>query len=478
MGKSSKFSVKAALEQIAFSALTLGNRTVYQVNVRNYSREGTFKALEKDLDRVQDLGIDYIQLLPIHPIGVKNRKGTLGSPYAISNYRAINPELGKEQDFYSLVQQMHRRGIGCIMDIVFNHTSPDSILAIKHPDWFIKNNRGLCGKIDDWTDVVDLDYENEESGLWEYQIETLKMWARIVDGFRCDVAALVPVYFWGEAWDAVHEINPRFIWIAESVEPSFIMKLRERGYGCHSDGELYTVFNVCYDYDVLDDFKKCAASFTDDGFLLEPYIDSLARQDWMYPENYIKLRCLENHDQERAAGVFPGKTDLRNWTAFSFFQKGLGLIHAGQEIGAVRRPDLFEKDPVDWTAEDTHDMKTLVSGLVLMRKDPLLLFSSFHACPVGKNIVVAFHSVLENEILKKYEDASDSEVKALTTRRLIGVFGFHGKHEPVNVNTALAKFAGTTPVKDGVYGNRIGGRDIIIKESLINFDGEPVVFEA
>ena len=175
---------------------------MYSVFVRNYSEEGTFEGVRKDLDRIKALGVDIIWLLPIHPVGKKARKGTLGSPYAISDYRGINPEFGTPDDFRRLVAAIHERGMKCVIDVVYNHTSPDSWLAVNHPEWFYHKPDGSFGnRIGDWSDVIDLDYGNKE--LWDYQIETLKMWAEIVDGFRCDVASFVPVEFWLQARAAV-----------------------------------------------------------------------------------------------------------------------------------------------------------------------------------------------------------------------------------------------------------------------------------
>lgn len=165
----------------------LRNKMLYSVFVRNHTQEGTFRALEKDLDRIQSLGTDYIWLLPIHPNGEVQRKGELGSPYAIKDYRSLDPALGTENDFRHLVEEIHRRGMRIIMDVVFNHTSPDSLLAKEHPKWFYQDRYGKpVHRFLDWTDVIDLDYNNVH--LWEYQIETLKYWAKLVDGFRCDCA--------------------------------------------------------------------------------------------------------------------------------------------------------------------------------------------------------------------------------------------------------------------------------------------------
>ena len=168
------------------------NQVMYSIYVRNYSEEGTFEGVRRDLPRICSLGVDIIWLMPIHPCGKKNRKGTLGSPYAISDYRAVNPEFGTMEDFKRLVDDIHANGMKCIIDVVYNHTSPDSVLSREHPEWFYHKPDGSFGnRIGDWSDVIDLDYRNH--ALWDYQIETLKQWASLVDGFRCDVAPLVPL---------------------------------------------------------------------------------------------------------------------------------------------------------------------------------------------------------------------------------------------------------------------------------------------
>ena len=149
------------------------NMVMYSVFVRNYSEEGTFKQLQNDLDRIKALGVDIIWLLPIHPVGVVERKGAVGSPYAIKDYRAIDPALGTKEDLKELVQEIHARGMRCIIDVVYNHTSPDSWLAQHHPEWFYHKPDGSFGnKVGEWLDVVDLDYSQRD--LWDYQIETLK----------------------------------------------------------------------------------------------------------------------------------------------------------------------------------------------------------------------------------------------------------------------------------------------------------------
>ena len=142
---------------------TLRNDVIYSIYVRNYSEEGTFEAVRKDLNRIQQLGVDIIWLMPIHPIGKMHRKGTLGSPYAIQDYRAINPEFGTMEDFINLCEAIHERGMKVIIDVVYNHTSPDSYLAKNHPEWFFHKADGTLGnRVGNWWDVVDLDYRHQE----------------------------------------------------------------------------------------------------------------------------------------------------------------------------------------------------------------------------------------------------------------------------------------------------------------------------
>ena len=162
---------------------TWRNQVIYSIFVRNHTQEGTFEGVRRDLPRIRELGADVIWLLPVHPIGEKARKGVLGSPYAIRDYRGVNPEYGTLDDFRRLVDEAHRLGMKCIIDVVYNHTSPDSVLAEEHPEWFYHKEDGAFGnRVGDWSDIIDLDYKNR--GLWAYQIETLKYWASMVDGFR------------------------------------------------------------------------------------------------------------------------------------------------------------------------------------------------------------------------------------------------------------------------------------------------------
>ena len=301
---------------------SLRQQVIYQIFTRNY-RSGKLKDVERDLDRIKSLGVDIIYLLPVQPSGVLHRKGSVGSPYAISDYRAVDPEIGTMQDFVELTEAAHRKGLKVMLDVVYNHTSPDSVLAKSHPEWFFHKADGSLGnRIGAWCDVVDLDYESSEA-LWNYQIETLKMWAKYVDGFRCDVAPMVPLAFWKRARREVEQVRPGCIWLAEAVEPEMVIANRKAGVPTSSDSELYQAFDICYDYDTYY-WQKAAQTgcmFVPGGAVrvpgeragfLKEYLNRVNLQEGILPENYVKLRCLENHDRPRAAELVPDERALRN----------------------------------------------------------------------------------------------------------------------------------------------------------------------
>ena len=416
------------------------NQVLYSVYVRNHTAEGTFEALRRDLERIRALGADIIWLLPIHPVGSAARKGALGSPYAISDYRAVNPEFGTLEDFRRLLDGIHRLGMRCIIDVVYNHTSPDSWLARHHPEWFHRRPDGSMGnRFGDWTDVADLDYSHPE--LWDYQIDTLKYWASMVDGFRCDVASTVPLDFWLRARAEVEAVRPGCFWLSESVDPAFIAAARAQGYPALSDSELFQAFDAGYEYDVFHLFQD----YLEGRAPLSAYTDALNRQEVVYPDNYVKLRYLENHDQLRAAFVIPCEEALENWTAFLYFQKGLTLLYGGQEKSCVHLPSLFDRDPVDWSSGP--DRSEQLRRLYKLKKHPLLTDSAYKASALAGDILYATHR--------------------RSGRRLTGIFSLKGSRGPVSVDAP-----------DGVYENLAGGGGVEVKFGRVSCCGKPIIFES
>lgn len=417
---------------------TWRNQVIYSIFVRNHTTEGTFEGVRRDLPRIRGLGVDVIWLLPIHPIGEKARKGVLGSPYAIRDYRAVNPEYGTLDDFRRMVDEAHRLGMRCVIDVVYNHTSPDSVLAAEHPEWFYHKEDGSFGnRVGDWSDIIDLDYTDR--GLWAYQIETLKYWASMVDGFRCDVAPLVPLGFWREARAAVESVRPGCLWLAETVDPDFISALRAEGFGCLSDCQTYEAFDICYDYDIYPVFRD----YLDGAVPLARYAEAVNRQEVTYPANYSKLRFLENHDQARAAFLVPDGPSLLNWTAFSFFQKGTGFIYAGQEAGCAHLPNLFYKDPVDWTGPDRSEQ---FRRLCALKKHPLMADSAYTVQALPGDVLYAVHRK--------------------GGRRLAGVFSVRGAKALVRVD-----------VPDGWYENLFDGGRVEVKDARVSCRGVPIIIE-
>ena len=417
----------------------LRNQVLYSIYVRNHTIEGTFQAVIADLDRIKSLGTDYIWLLPIHPIGKIKRKGTLGSPYAIQDYRKVNPEYCSLEDFTLLVNEIHKRGMKCVIDVVYNHTSPDSWLAENHSEWFYHKADGSFGnKTGDWWDIIDLDYNKKE--LWDYQTETLKYWAGFVDGFRCDVASLIPLDFWLRAREEVAAVRKDCLWLAESVEPGFTAYNRSMRFTSLSDSEIFESFDVSYDYDIYPWFK----GYLEGKNSLADYIERINEQETTYPVNYIKLKFLENHDRSRVRFLFPDEKVLRNWTAFLYFQKGMTLIYAGQETGNINRPGLFDKDPVDWrTGLDFSDYMTV---LYMIKKDPLFANSFFSVKYLKNDIVLASHK----------RDG----------REICGIFSLGGDSSVVSIDAP-----------GGVYTNLLNGSAFRVEDGNLSCAGYPVIFE-
>ncbi len=417
----------------------LRNQMMYQVFVRNFSEEGTFKKVEEDLDRIKALGTDIVWLMPIHPIGKAQRKGTLGSPYAISDYRAVNPEFGTLEDFKSLTDAIHSKDMKCIIDVVYNHTSPDSVLSREHPEWFYHKSDGSFGnRVGDWSDIIDLDYSNKE--LWRYQIDTLKYWAQWVDGFRCDVAPLIPIAFWEQARAEVEQVRENSVWLSESVEPNFIMYLRSRGMVAHSDCEIYRAFDLSYDYDCYEEFK----AYLYGKGSLQAYVDALSRQEYIYPDNYVKLRFLENHDQTRARFFIPDINVLKSMTAFMFFQKGMALVYNGQEKAVSHLPSLFDKDTVLWDGKETVDLSGYIAKLAQIKRDDIFTDSVYKVSAFGERALTASHEK--------------------NGKKAVGVFPLDNKTGFIPVDLA-----------DGVYINLIDDSSVEVFRGGIMCRGEAVV---
>ena len=414
---------------------TLQHKLIYSVFVRNHTPEGTFRALEDDLDRLRALGTDIVWLMPIHPIGKEGRKGTLGSPYAISDYRAVNPEYGTEEDLRHLVDTIHQRGMQCIIDVVYNHTSPDSVLAQTHPEWFFHDEQGRPGRhVADWWDIVDLDYSHK--ALWRYQIDTLKKWAEIVDGFRCDVASSVPLDFWVQARQEVETVRPGCIWLAESVHGAHVLGMRKMNAYCATDTELYKAFDMTYDYDLWPWFEGCMTGKN----TLQQYIDMLNYQEQTYPSGFIKMRCGENHDTPRLAHWVPEEDRLRHWLAFLYFCRGSMLLYGGTEFAPRKQVGLFDAD--DNFGDRRCDMSDFLRRCKAMKQ----------TLPLTGAV---WYEVSGGAVIGRYKSPEGER---------LGVFGLADSGAEVPVD-----------MPDGVYEDQLGGK-VTVTGGHVRLDGGPVVF--
>ncbi|MBQ9662056.1 MAG: alpha-amylase [Oscillospiraceae bacterium] len=418
--------------------VNLQKQVIYSIYVRAHTEEGTFLSVIPDLDRIKALGTDIIWLMPIHPIGVEGKKGSLGCPYSNRDYRSVNPEYGTMEDFRTLVDEIHKRGMKCIIDVVYNHTSPDAVLLQEHPDYYYHDEKGNTGnKIGDWADVIDLDYS--VPGLWDYQIETLMSWAGIVDGFRCDVASFVPVSFWVMARSFVEKVRPGCIWLAETVHQSFGNLARREGFGCDRDTEVYEAFDMEYEYDVRESFDR----YVKGEVVLSHWLDMLNFQEAVYPANYNKLRFLENHDQPRICASVEAESDRDNYTAMLFFLKGTTLLYAGQEFSCSHTPSLFEKEVFP---RDGRDISAAIKHLSDIRHSVLDPDDAFNAWADDEHDIAVL-------------------LRQSGTRKKIGVFSLKSESAVVPV-----------PAPDGEYENLIDGSTVSVREGKLLCEGRPVIF--
>ncbi len=416
----------------------LQKQVVYSIYVRAHTGEGTFRAIVPDLDRIRALGADWIWFMPIHPIGVEGKKGSLGCPYANRDYRSVNPAYGTMEDFRTLVEEIHRRGMKCMIDVVYNHTSPDAVLLEEHPEFYYHDENGSTGnKVGDWADVIDLDYS--VPGLWDYQIESLCQWAQIVDGFRCDVASFVPVSFWNMARSFVEKVRPGCIWLGETVHQSFGNLVRREGFGCSRDTEAYEAFDMEYEYDIRESFDR----YLRGEVVLSHWLDNMNFQEAVYPANYNKLRFLENHDQPRICASVQSESDRDNYTAMLFFLKGTTLLYAGQEFSCEHTPSLFEREVFPRSGRDISDYLRHLSDL--------------------KHTVLDADDAFE----ARADDGHDIAVllRQSEKRKKIGVF---------SLKSACAEVKVDAP--DGSYENLIDGTTVRVADGMLRCEGRPIIF--
>lgn len=304
---------------------------LYQLNTRQFTPEGTFKAAQKQLPRLAAMGVDIIWLMPIHPIGEAHRKGSLGSPYAVRDYRAVNPEFGTAAEFRAFVDEAHRLGLKVILDWVANHSAYDNPLTKIHPEWYTRTPEGALTSPQgtDWSDVADFDYS--QPALRRYMTESLAYWVREfgVDGFRCDVAGYVPTDFWETARAELDKVKPVFM-LAEWEQRDLHARAFDATYGWG--------------------WKEAMQRLVKSGEGAGPIRGYYAGQAETWPQAAMRMVYTENHDQNSwdgiAAQIYGPAYEAA--IALSFTGSGLPLIYNGQEADNDRQLEFFERDPIIW----------------------------------------------------------------------------------------------------------------------------------
>ncbi len=332
------------------------NASLYQINTRQFTPEGTFKSAQMQLPRLKELGVDILWLMPIHPIGEENRKGSLGSPYSVKDYFGVNPEFGSLSDLKDFVAAAHELGMYVILDWVANHSAWDNNLRYKHPDWYDKDAQGNFRPTPwwDWSDIIDFDYNSP--ALREYMTAALKYWVKEIDidGYRCDVAGFVPIDFWENARAELDDIKPVFM-LAE-------WEMRD----LHAKA-----FDATYAWSWQEAMHKILSGHANLNALFVYY----SWNEGAYPKNSYRMTYVTNHDANAWEGTvferYGSEEKVETAIVLSIVGEGIPLIYNGLEAGNAKRLAFFEKDPIQWKQ---HKFNPLIKRLLTLQKQNTALW--------------------------------------------------------------------------------------------------------
>ena len=377
---------------------------MYEVNVRQYTPEGTFESFSKHLPRIKDLGVDIIWFMPIHPIGEKNRKGSLGSYYSVKDYKSINPEFGTLEEFNTLVKKIHDMDMKVIIDWVANHTAFDNVWVEEgNYDWYTLDSLGqLQPPIGtDWWDVADLNYDNID--MQNAMIESMKFWLEMsdIDGFRCDVADWVPISFWEKCRVELETVKNVFM-LAEAENPELHNKAFDMTYGWHL-------------HFVMNEIAKQKKSSLD---IIE-YLDTKSKE---FNNSDYRLHFTSNHDENSWKGYARERLGdaVKTFAALSSTIEGMPLLYGGQEAGLDKRLKFFEKDTIIW---DNLELSNFYKKLFNLKKDNQALWNGNY----GGNI----------EIISSREDSLGfSFIRRKHENKVISIFNLSNKKIELELNSA------------------------------------------
>jgi len=315
---------------------------IYEMNLRQYTTEGTFKAFASHLPRLKAMGVQTLWFMPVHPIGKMKRIGTLGSYYSISDHKAVNPEFGTLDDFKDIIIQAHSMGIRVMMDWVANHTSWDHVWTKDHPEYYVRDSHGNFQSPYDWQDVIQIDHNS--IGEQQAMIEAMQFWVNEcdIDGFRCDMAHLTPLSFWRMARQRLDQIKPLF-WLGETEELSY-----------------HEVFDASFTWELLHNMEAYWRGEKGMGALES----TLTKYLTVFPEKALRLYFTSNHDENSHSGSeYERMGDAaKPFAVLCATFGGIPLVYSGQEMPLTRKLDFFNKDAIAWTGKYLlHDFyKTLL----------------------------------------------------------------------------------------------------------------------
>jgi glycosidase len=394
---------------------------LYQLNTRQFTPDGTLNAAARELPRIKALGATIIWLMPIHPIGVQNRKGSVGSPYSVRDYRAVNPDLGTLADLKAFVAKAHGLGLHVILDWVANHSAWDNPIHAQHPDWYDKDWKGANRPTPwwDWSDIIDLDYS--KPALREYMTGSMTYWVREagIDGYRCDVAGYVPLDFWDNARAELDAIKPVFM-LAEFDQRDIFARAFDAAYAWKWNNAMH---------DIAMGKADATALF---GYYSE--------HESAFPKGAQRMTYTENHDQNAWEGTEFERFGpaLNNAITLSFIGDGIPLIHNGQEAGNERRLKFFERDPIVWR---DHPNAALFRKLISFRNAHPALWNA----PWGATMVPVVNTAPAKVFTFVREGGGD---------KIFALFNMSGEPQTIGFSDgpsvgSYREFDGTAPVTIG-----------------------------
>ena len=424
----SKKSVEQTSDAISGSGVTAQanfpewshDAVIYEVNLRQYTPEGTIAAFEKHLPRLKELGVEILWFMPIHPISEKNRKGSMGSYYAVQNYKAVNPEFGTFDDFKKLVSTCHEMGFKVILDWVANHTGWDNPWITSNPEWYTTDSLGnIIPPVPDWSDVADLNYDNNE--MRAAMIDALTFWVAEanIDGYRCDVAGEVPVDFWEDARVELDKVKPVYMLAEDESTTALLNSAFNSNYGWHF-------------HHIINQIAKGQMGVAD----VKGYFEKV---DTTYPVGSYAMQFTSNHDENSWHGSAPERLGdaLKTMAALTFTVPGMPLIYSGQEARLNRKLAFFEKDEIDWS---NLELQSFYARLVDIKQENPALWNGNAGAPIHflnmhqQNSLLAFSRTKgDNKVVALFNLSAEPVSNTITNGEVQGAYADLVTGEPFEV---------------------------------------------